>query len=529
MTTHEKVAQLVVIPFSGRPLNTRSRAYRDFVKLVEHDHVGGMILVNVTQGKLVQKAEPLDVAAFLNKMQRLATVPLLVSADLERGASMRLNNTTVFPHAMAFAGAQDLAAVKVEGEITAREARAVGIHWVFYPVADVNNNADNPIINIRSFGENPLEVSKYVDAFIEGAHSDKNNLVLTTAKHFPGHGDTSTDSHMNMATITADRERLNRLEFVPFRSAIEHGVDAVMTAHIAVPALDDSGVPATLSPKILTGILREQMAFKGIIVTDALEMGGIAKGYKSGEAAVRAIEAGADVLLMPTDPHAAIEAVVTAVHSGRISQKRLEESVMRVLAAKVKLGLATASTVDLDKINEVVNAPESNAQAQQVADRSVTVVKGSMFPLRDPAKACYIALAEARNSVEGQVFAAEVKKRAPAASVTIFDVTTPPEEMQTAGCDVTVVAAFVSVSAYKGNVALGGSFPSLLERLISSGKPVALIALGNPYLLRNFSAVTGYMTTYSTVPPAEIAAVKTLFGEIQPTGKLPVTIPGLTK
>ena len=526
MTTHEKVAQLVVVPFSGGPLNTRSRAYREFVKLVEHDHVGGMILVNVTQGKLVQKAEPLNVAAFLNKMQRLAKVPLLVSADLERGASMRLNSTTVFPHAMAFAAAGDLAAVKAEGEITAREARAVGIQWVFYPVADVNNNADNPIINIRSFGENPIEVSKYVDAFIEGAHADKSHLILTTAKHFPGHGDTSTDSHMNLATITADLDRLNKLEFVPFRSAIEHGVDAVMTAHIAVPALDDSGVPATLSSKILTGILREQMGFKGIIVTDALEMGGIAKGYKSGDAAVKAIQAGADVLLMPTDPHAAIEAVVAAVHSGKISKKRLDDSVLRVLSAKAKVGLNTQSTVDLEQVMEVLNSPESNVVAQAVADRSVTIVKNGTVPLSDPAKACYIALAEARNSVEGQVFAAEVKKRAPSAQVTIFDVTTPPDEMLSAGCENTVVAAFVSVSAYKGNVSLGGSFPSLLERLIGSGKPVTLVALGNPYLLRNYTGVTSYMTTYSTVPPAEIAAVKVLFGEITARGKLPVSIPG---
>ncbi len=525
MTIRDKVAQLVVVPFSGRPLNTRSKAYREFVKLVEHDHIGGMILVNVTQGRLVQKAEPLDVAVFLNQMQRLAKVPLLVSADLERGASMRLNATTVFPHAMAFAAAQDLAAVRAEGEITAHEARAVGIQWVFYPVADVNNNADNPIINIRSFGENPAEVSRYVDAFIEGAHSDKKHLVLTTAKHFPGHGDTSTDSHLNLATITADRDRLNRLEFVPFRSAIEHGVDAVMTAHIAVPSLDDSGVPATLSPKILTGILREQMGFKGLIVTDALEMGGIAKGYKSGDAAVKALEAGADVLLMPTDPHAAIDAVVAAVQSGRVSRKRLDESVARVLAAKLRLGLNVESTVDLDKVNEILNSPESNAKAQALADRSVTVVKNGAVPLREPAKACYIALAEARNSTEGQVFAAEVKKRAPAAAVTIFDVTTTPEEMLTAGCENTVVAAFVSVSAYKGNVSLGGSFPSLLERLISSGKPVTLIALGNPYLLRNYTGVTSYLTTYSTVPPSEIAAVKVLFGEITATGKLPVTIP----
>ena len=533
MTLRDEVAQLIVVPFSGQPLNPRTKAYREFKKLVAHDHVGGMILVNVTQGRLVQKAEPLAVASFLNQMQRFAKVPLLVSADLERGASMRLNATTVFPHAMAFAAAQDPGAARMEGEVTAREARAVGIHWVFYPVADVNNNPDNPIINIRSFGENPVEVSKYVDAFIEGAHADKKNLVLTTAKHFPGHGDTSTDSHMNLATITADRERLNRVEFAPFRSAIEHGVDSIMTAHIAVPALDDSGVPATLSPKILTGILREQMGFKGIIVTDALEMGGIAKGYKQGEASVRAIEAGADVLLMPSDPHAAIEGVLAAVKSGRITKQRLDASVARLLTAKLRVGLGTQSTVDLERVSEILNSPESNAAAQAVADKAVTVVKGAaqFVPLRDATKTCFLALTEGRTSPQGQAFLAEVRRRVPGAHAALLDSQMTAEEVaandqQNQGCDTTVVAAFVSVAAYRGNVALGGVYPGLMERLIGSGKPVVLVSLGNPYLLRNFSGVGGYLTTYSTVPPSEIAAVKVLFGEIAATGKLPVTIPG---
>jgi len=536
MSVHDQVAQLVTIPFSGRPLNTRSKAYRDFVRLVTRDHVGGMILVNVSQGRLVQKAEPLDVAAFLNKMQRLAKVPLIVSADLERGASMRLNATTVFPHAMAFAAAHDPAAARMEGEVTAREARAVGIHWVFYPVADVNNNPDNPIINIRSFGENPEEVSSYVNAFIEGAHADKKNLVLTTAKHFPGHGDTSTDSHMSMATITADRERLNRLEFVPFRAAIEHGVDSVMTAHISVPALDDSGLPATLSQKIMTGVLRDELGFKGIVVTDALEMGGIAKRFGTGDAAVRAIQAGADVLLIPPDPHAAIEAVVAAVNSGKISRKRMEQSVTRVLIAKARLGLASRKAVDLEQVNEILNSPEANAKAQTVADHAVTLIKneGTLVPLRDPAKTCFLLLTESSTSPQGQAFAAEVHKRAPAAHVAILDSSMTGEdlaqsEQQNAGCEATVVGAFVSVAAYRGDVALGGNFPSLMERLISSHKPLSLISLGNPYLLRNFSGVGAYLTTYSTVPPSEVAAVKALFGEIPITGRLPVTIPGTAK
>ncbi len=536
MTLRDEVAQLVVVPFSGRPMNPRSKAYRDFVRFVTRDHVGGLILVNVSRGRLVDKAHPMDVAAFLNKMQRLSRVPLLVSADLERGASMRLDETTVFPHAMAFTAGRDPSAEKFEGEVTAREARAVGIQWVFYPVADVNNNPDNPIINIRSFGENPEDVSTYTDAFIEGAQADKKTRVLTTAKHFPGHGDTATDSHMNMATILADHARLESVEFAPFRSAIAHGVDSVMTAHIAVPALDSADTPATLSPKILTGILRNEMGFKGIVVTDALEMGGIAKGFSTGEASVRALEAGADVLLMPTNPDAAIDAVVAAVHSGRITKKRLDQSVTRVLAAKVKVGLAVKSTVDLESIPEQLNAPEAVARAQQIADHAVTLVKNDrdVVPLRDPAKSCFLILAESRTSVGGQAFQQEVKRRVPAARVALLDATMSDADLtaaqqQTTDCAATVVAAFVTVAAYRGDTALGGGFPALVQRLIASGQPLALVALGNPYLLRSFSGVNAYMTTYSTVPPSEIAAVKALFGEIAIQGKLPVTIPTLAK
>jgi beta-N-acetylhexosaminidase len=536
MTLRDEVAQLLVVPFSGRPLNPRTKAYRDFVKLVARDHVGGLILVNVTRGRLVDKAQPMDVAAFLNKMQRLTKVPLLVSGDLERGASMRLDATTVFPHAMAFTAGRDPSAAKFEGEVTAREARAVGIQWVFYPVADVNNNPDNPIINIRSFGENPDDVATYADAFIEGAQEDKKTRVLTTAKHFPGHGDTATDSHMNMATILADRPRLEQMEFAPFRAAIKQGVDAVMTAHIAVPALDNENTPATLSPKILTGILRDEMAFKGLIVTDALEMGGIAKGFSTGEAAVRAIEAGADVLLMPTNPGAAIDGVLAAVKSGRITKKRLDQSVARILAAKVKVGLAVKSTVDLENVHEVLNAPESNARAQEIADHAVTLVKNDrdVVPLRDPSKSCFYILAEGRTSIQGQAFQQEVRRRSPGARVAILDTSMSDgdvamAEQQMTGCDATVVAAFVSVAAYRGDVALGGAFPDLVNRLIAANNPLALVALGNPYLLRNFIGVNAYMTTYSTVPPSEIAAVKALYGEIGTPGKLPVTIPGLAK
>ena len=536
MTLREKIAQLVVIGFSGHPMNTRTREYRKFVHLVGQEHVGGLILVNVSNGRTVAKADPLEAASFINRMQRLATIPLLVSGDFERGASMRVDATTVFPHAMAFSASRDPNEAHMEGEITAKEARALGVQWLFFPDADVNNNPDNPIINIRSYGENPADVSAFVSAFIMGAHSVPDARVLTTAKHFPGHGDTATDTHLNLATITGDKARLQEIEWAPFRAAIQSGTDSIMTAHIAVPALDDPGIPATLSPKILTGILRDELGFKGIVVTDALEMGGIAQGFSGGQASVLALQAGADVLLMPPDGEAAINAVETAVRKGEITQKRIEESVMRILTAKAHLGLAVKKLVDLEEIHSVVDSVESNAVAQQISDRSVTLVRNEndFVPLKSAATTAFFILAEGRASVEGLAFAAEIRRRSAGANVTIVDTSMSDADLDAAVQHAStasqyVVAAFASVAAYRGSVALGGGFPAMLQNLVATKKPVALVALGNPYLLRNFPDVSAYMTTYSTVPPSEVSAVKALFGEIAIGGKLPVSIPGFAQ
>jgi len=532
MTLRDEVAQLVFIPFYGTAPNSRSRDYRKFMRLIRENKVGGLILVNWANGRTTQKAEPYALAAFLNRMQRMAKVPLMVSADFERGASMRVNDTTPFPHAMAFGAAGDAELARYEGEITAREARALGVHWIFYPVADVNNNPDNPVINDRSFGENPQAVAALVQAFIEGAHSDKKNYVLTTAKHFPGHGDTNVDTHLNLATINADRERLERLELVPFRAAIEAGADAIMTAHIAVPALAPADLPATLAPQILTGLLRNELGFKGLVITDALEMGTIAKGYSSGEAAVRALEAGADTLLMPPDPDAAMKAVVAAVESGRLTRRRIQESVAKILAAKEKVGLDRKRSVDVEAISDVIDSPEANEKAQEVADRAVTLVRNThnLVPLAAPQQSCYIVMAESRYSSEGQAFAQEVRKRLPKSSLATLDPSMSRDAMEESvrklsGCDSYAVAAFSSVAAYRGTIGLAGELPQLLQSLIASRKPVALIALGNPYLLRNIPDVAAYLATFSTAPPSELAAVRALFGEINISGHLPVSIP----
>ena len=534
MTLRDEVAQLIFVAFRGTAPNSRSREYRKFMGQIRDTKVGGLILVNWSNGRVMRKAEPYAVAAFLNRMQRLAKTPLMVSGDFERGASMRVDGTTVFPHAMAFGAAGNPAYSRYEGEVTAREAHALGVHWIYYPVADVNNNPDNPIINIRSFGENPQAVAAQVTAFIEGAHADKKNYVLTTVKHFPGHGDTAVDSHMNMPTITADRDRLERVELVPFKAAIAAGVDSVMTAHIAVPALSPPEIPATLSPAILTDLLQKELGFKGIVVTDALEMAGIVKSFSTGDAAVRALEAGADVLLMPTDPEAVVKAVTAAVQSGRLTRRRIQESVVKILAAKERVGLEHKRFVDLEGIGDVVDSPESNEKAQEIADHAVTLVRngGGMIPLAAPDKACYVTMPESRVSTEGQLFTQEVRKIAPRALVNTWDPEWSREQLDEAlgrmgSCESYVVAAFTSVGAYRGTVGmLGGELPHALEALISSGKPVALIALGNPYVLRNFGNATAYLATFSNVAPSEIAAARATLGEIAIGGHLPVTIPG---
>jgi len=535
MTLRDEVAQLVFVAFPGAAPHTRSREYLRFLRLIRDVKVGGLILTNTANGgRTIQHAEPYALAAFLNRVQRIAKVPLLVGGDFERGASMRVAGTTVFPHAMAFGAAGDPEFSRFEGQVTAREARALGVHWVYYPVADVNINPDNPVLNIRSFGEDPQAVAAQVAAFIEGAHSDPHNYVLTTAKHFPGHGDTSVDSHLNLATVPASRERLESVELVPFRAAIAAGTDAVMTAHVAVPALAPPDLPATLSPAILTGLLRGELGFKGLIITDALDMGGIVKGFPAGDAAVRAIEAGADTLLMPADADAAIRAVVAAVENGRIKRRRIEESVVKILAAKEKVGLDRKRFVNVEGLGDVINSPEANEEAQQVAERAVTLVRneGGVLPLAAPERACFLALAESRDSNEGQTFSQEVRARLAHATVTTLDPSLSRADVDAAlarltPCETYVVAAFASVTAYQGSLGLGGDLPHAMETLTASAKPLVLVALGNPYLLRSFPSVAAYLATFSSVAPSEAAAVKALWGEIDIRGHLPVSIPGL--
>ena len=536
MTLRDKVAQLIIMPIYGEHANTRSAEFRKYQHYIRDLHVGGVIVTGHSLNGGVRNAEPYAMAALLNRLQRMARTPLFVAADFERGASMRVNSTTAWPYSMAFAAAHDLTAVGQEGADTARDARAMGVNWLFAPVADVNNNPDNPIINIRSFGENPAEVSSFVQAYIAGAHSDRKNPVLVTAKHFPGHGDTTEDSHLALARLEADHDRIEAVELQPFRTAIASGVDAIMTAHLAVPALEPDNIPATVSSRILTGVLRDELGFHGLVITDAMDMQGLSAMFDTAEASVRAIQAGADVLLMPKRAEDAIRGLVAAVESGRISKKRIDDSVNRVLAAKLRLGLTRKKLVDLEVIADVVDSPESDERAQSVADHAVTLVKDTRdsLPIRHSENTCLIAMTEGRRSQQGLRLIDEVKKRAPGVTTTVLDPTMTKADLdqvadKAANCGQIVAAAFVSVNAYRGNVALAGGYPDFLNALIAGKVPVLLAALGNPYLVRNFPNVAAYLTTYSPTPTSETALAKALFGEIAITGHLPVTITGVAK
>ena len=536
LSLHDRIAQLIVVRGYGDYPPSDDEEYRRFTRWITEDHVGGFIVAGHIRNGSVIAAQPFEMAVFVNHMQRLAKTPLLVASDFERGASMRVANTARFPYLMAFGAAHDLDAMRQLGSATAREARSLGVTWVFAPDADVNNNPDNPIINVRSYGEDPQAVAAGVSAFIEGAHADKSTYVLLTAKHFPGHGDTAEDSHMQLAKLDHSKERLEALELMPFRAAIAHGVDSIMTAHMSVPAFEPQAIPATVSRNILTNLLRDELGFKGIVVTDAMDMQGITALYSTGEAAVRAIEAGADVLLMPTDPAECIRALEAAVASGRISRQRIDLSAAKILAAKQRAGLFRSRLVNLDAIADQAEDKKLEALAQQVANRAVTLVKDEqhLFPIPSKDGPCLVILAEGAFSTRGETLARELRRHLPALKTFVANPAMPAELLsaiagQTAQCKQIYAAAFITVAANRGSVALEGGLGTFLKSLVHGTAPVALLSFGNPYLLRDVPEAGTYAAMFSTAVTSESAAARAILGEIPITGKMPVSIPGLAK
>ena len=531
LSVREKAAQLIMAPFYGEAPNTRSKAYREYVALVRDLQVGGLILLNRVQGGAAVKAEPYATGVFLNRMQRLAGIPLLVGADFERGASMRVSGTPQFPHAMAFGAADDLESTRALGRATARECRALGVHWLFAPSADVNSNPDNPVIGIRSFSSDPNVVARHVEAFLQGARQDPAFQVLTTVKHFPGHGDTTIDSHVGLGVIDADRARLLRVELVPFQAAIRAGVDAVMTAHISVPALETAPIPATISAAINTELLRGELGFHGLLSTDALDKQALSRSLPPGEAAVRALLAGADLLLAPPNPREAVRAIAAAVQSGRIPMARLNRSVEKLLAAKVRLGLHRQRLVNLEAMEELLDLEEDRALAQSVAERAVTLVKneGSVLPLRDPDSACWLVLSGSRFSGTGRRLLEELRSRAPAARTHHLDPQAPIEQLNAIadslpGCASVVTVMFTMAGVSSNGEAVPGNYTALLARLRDISRPWVMVAMGNPYLVNHFPEVTAYVAAFSTVEPSEIAVLRALLGEIPMPGRLPITL-----
>ncbi|MBI4910868.1 MAG: hypothetical protein HY820_45065 [Acidobacteria bacterium] len=531
LTLNDKIAQLIVMPFYGDNPNIRSRAYKKFATEVGTLHIGGLILVNRVVGGIAQTAEPTTSAAFLNRMQKLARIPLIVGGDFERGSSMRVNGPAKFPHSMAFAAAKDIEGSRQLGAATARESRAIGVHWVFAPVADVNNNPENPIINIRAFSEDPQQVAQHVKAFIEGARSDAHNRVLVTVKHFPGHGNTAVDTHAGLGKIEATSEGLRGMELVPFRAALEAHVDSIMTGHLWVPSLEPEEIPATVSAKVLSGLLRKELGFRGLITTDAMDMLGLSKRFRPGEAAVRSLEAGADVLLMPPNPQEAIRAVAAAVRSGRLSVKRIDESVEKLLTAKAQLGLHRKRLVELESISDSLDLDEDEDLARRVSERAVTLIRneGNVVPLANADKSCWFVLSEARLSQQGRQMMDTLSSRLPEASRKLLDPVSVRAELGELSkniepCSSFVVAAF---AGFKGNGMLNEDYTALIQSLIGTGKQVVLAGMGNPYLIRGYDRVPAFVAAFSTVPASEVAVVKALVGDIPIQGKTPVSIPGI--
>jgi beta-N-acetylhexosaminidase len=549
MPLEAKVGQLFVVPANGVFVSEDSEPFQTLRHHVLDNKVGGVILF---------RSNVYGAAVLVQKLQEMASVPLLVSADLEAGTGMRFEDTTYGPWAMAIAATGDPSLAERRGRATAEEARAIGVAQVFAPVADVNVNPDNPVINVRSFGEDPEDVARYVVAAVHGLQSGQ---VLATLKHFPGHGDTAADSHRSLATVTAGKGRLESVELVPFRAGIAAGAEAVMVAHVSVPALDDTpapvlpnappspdavgetpevvagSVPATVSAPIVTGVLRTELGFKGLVVTDSMRMGAITSHFEPGEAAIRAILAGADQILMPSDPDAAIAAVLAAVRSGRIPEKRIDESVVRILDVKKRLALYDKGIPFVGKIATIVGTRRHEDLESEIARRSMTLVReaAGVLPLRREARLLSVVVAD-EPTLHGPAgtLEKELKARVPGVRSVRLDTRSTPDETKAAAdaakdADAVLLSLFVRARSGQGKFVIPDAARAAIPALLASGRPVVAVAFGSPYLLRDFPDLPTYMCAWGSQPVVQTAAARALFGEAAIEGHLPITIPGLAK
>jgi beta-N-acetylhexosaminidase len=531
MQLHEKLGQLLMVQFFGRFTSADSAEYHELLRAVEEQRVGGFMLATRQGPQGIQRAQVYPTAELINDLQGHAEIPLLFGADFERGTIMRMEEGTSFPHAMAVAATGSPQDAYELGHITALEARAAGIHWIFAPDADINSNPANPIINTRSFGEDPHRVASFVAAFTRGVEE---NGALATAKHFPGHGDTSTDSHLDLPRTNADRKRLEEVELVPFRTAIAAGVSSVMTGHLSVPALEpNANTPATLSHEILTGLLRKKMRFDGLIVTDALDMAGVAARFSPGEVAVRAILAGADVLLIPPCPDAALAALYEAVESGRLPIARVDASVKRILHAKSKLGLNTEYLVGGTALSKNFGKREFSAASESIADRGVTLLRDSsnLLPLdaTRPLRVVLVAIAGDPDPAPAEALERDLRWRSDSLQVVRLDTRYSPAPLAkipaTETFDIVIAALLVRVADRKDSVSLPSEQIQIIETLLKLPRPVILACFGSPYLIEKFPEAPAWIAAFSTADVSQRAIARALFGEIAVGGRIPVSVP----
>jgi beta-glucosidase-like glycosyl hydrolase len=525
MTLEEKIGQMVACRYSGNFVNRNSDYFQNLKTMIVEYKIGGIIIFG---------GEVYESAVLTNSFQELADIPLLVASDFERGVGNQIDGATLFPPIMALGAADSEDLAYAMGKITAKEGRALGIHMTYAPVVDVNINPDNPIINVRSVGEDPELVSRIAEAFIKGCQDFG---MIATAKHFPGHGDTDLDSHSVLATIEGDRDRLNKVELFPFQRAVDAGVQAIMTAHLRIPALDPTpDLPATLSYPILTDLLRNEMGFKGLIVTDALGMGGVTTLYSPEDVALRAVKAGVDMLLLPPTPKEVIESLIKAVRDEEIKESRIDVSVQRILEAKARLGLHLKKLVDVEVLDQKIGAKDYLVQAEKTFDSSMTLVKneGDIVPLSSGFQkmAVFALSSDPGGYFAGRTFVREMKKRVPRAMEFYAEPSTGDEFIakaleQTKDAGIIVIGLFSRLRANKGNVGLDLRHVHLIERLAQGPQTVVVISFGSPYFLRHFKNVDVYLCAYRYADGSQISAVKALFGEIDIVGKLPVSIPGV--
>ncbi len=552
MSVDEKVGQLLVSSFQSNFISTDSLVFEDLQKVVRDYHVGGFhvfgaselapgVLLNPTYGTVIL-GQPLEAASTLNRLQTASKLPLLNSADFETGVGFRIQGATTFPRAMAFGATGDEKLAFEAGRVTGEEARALGVHVNFAPVVDVNNNPRNPVINTRSFGEDPALVGRLASAYIRGLQSAG---VAATLKHFPGHGDTDVDSHVGLPVIKQPRARLDTIELPPFRAGIAAGADAVMTGHIEMPELDPTpSTPTTLSEPIVSGLLRKELGFNGLIYTDSMGMQGVTAMLTAGAAAVRAFKAGNDIVLHSPDDGAAFAALREAVGTGEISMTRVDASVERILRAKARAGLHQSKIVSLDAIPTMVGTRANQAIADAVSQRSITLIKDERdhVPLRvsRDAQVLYLSILDYpsgwRIAAPSRTFIPELRKRWPnVTAIELSDRSTASEiELVRAMAprfDATIACVFVRAASASGRMDLPLSLQALLQQIArqttSTKKPFVTVLFGNPYTALFLRDLPAMVLTYDFYDRAEASAVRALAGEAAIGGTLPIALPGM--